>query len=113
MMRASGVVKLDVTTSEEEHEGLNECTMASRMYEDNCFGGEPFFIERDPENPCSEEDDGYVVSYVHDESSGESRFLVMDARSPTLEVVAAVKLPQRVPYGLHGIFIRENDLYNL
>ncbi|KAJ0683603.1 putative oxidoreductase [Helianthus annuus] len=113
MMRASGVVKLDVTALEEEHEGQNECTMASRMYEDNCFGGEPFFIERDPENLRSEEDDGYVVSYVHDESSGESRFLVMDARSPTLEVVAAVKLPQRVPYGLHGIFIRENDLYNL
>ncbi|KAK9075020.1 hypothetical protein SSX86_003339 [Deinandra increscens subsp. villosa] len=58
-----------------------------------------------------EEDDGYLVSYVHDESKCESRFLVMDARSPTLEVIADVKLPQRVPYGIHGLFIRETDLY--
>ncbi|KAI7756455.1 hypothetical protein M8C21_010886 [Ambrosia artemisiifolia] len=113
MMRASGVVKLDITASSEEGEDQHECTMASRMYENNCFGGEPFFIAREAENPNSEEDDGYVVSYVHHESSCESRFLVMDARSPTLEVVAVVKLPQRVPYGLHGIFIRENDLYQM
>lgn len=105
MMRASGVAKLDINN------GGDECTVGSRMYGDNCFGGEPFFIAREPaENPDSEEDDGYVVSYVHDESSAESYFMVMDARSPDLQVVAVVKLPQRVPYGLHGIFIREKDL---
>ncbi|KAL8265792.1 hypothetical protein R6Q59_003136 [Mikania micrantha] len=109
MMRASGVVKLNVAALEEKVD-QKDCTMASRMYKSNSFGGEPFFIARNPKNPNSKEDDGYVVSFVHDESSSESMLLVMDARSPTLDVVAAVKLPQRVPYGLHGIFIRENDL---
>nr|XP_043612976.1 probable carotenoid cleavage dioxygenase 4, chloroplastic [Erigeron canadensis] len=109
MMRVSGVAKLDIRASKGT-EGQNECTVASRMYEDKCYGGEPFFVPRDPEDPNAEEDDGYVVCYVHNESSGESRFLVMDAQSTTLDVVAAVKLPQRVPYGLHGIFIREKDL---
>ena len=103
------MAKLDIAASEGDNGG-RECTVGSRMYGDNCFGGEPFFIARDPENPDSEEDDGYVVSYVHDESSGESSFMVMDARTPDLEVVAVVKLPQRVPYGLHGIFIREKDM---
>ncbi|KAJ9537123.1 hypothetical protein OSB04_029856 [Centaurea solstitialis] len=105
MMRASGVAKLDIAASE----GSNvehECTVGSRMYGDNCFGGEPFFIAREPDNPDSEEDDGFVVSYVRDESSGVSSFMVMDAQTPNLEVVAVVKLPQRVPYGLHGTFIR-------
>nr|XP_043624911.1 probable carotenoid cleavage dioxygenase 4, chloroplastic [Erigeron canadensis] len=105
MMRTIGVAKLDITLSEP-----HEYTVASRMYGDNCYGGEPFFVARDPEDLNAGEDDGYLVSYVHNETSGESRFLVMDARSPTLDYVAAVNLPQRVPYGLHGIFIREKDL---
>ncbi|XP_024994794.1 probable carotenoid cleavage dioxygenase 4, chloroplastic, partial [Cynara cardunculus var. scolymus] len=109
IMRASGVAKLDISASEDNNGG-HDCTVGSRMYGDNCFGGEPFFVAREPDNRESEEDDGYVVSYVHNESSGESSFLVMDARSPDLQVLAAVKLPQRVPYGLHGIFIREKDL---
>ncbi|KAI3511490.1 hypothetical protein L1887_18644 [Cichorium endivia] len=109
MIRTAGVAKLDIFSSE-DNKDRHDHTVASRMYGNKCFGGEPFFIARDPDNPNSEEDDGYVVSYVHDESLGESRFLVMDAQSPTLEVVAAVKLPQRVPYGLHGVFIKESDL---
>ncbi|KAL4590640.1 hypothetical protein LXL04_003577 [Taraxacum kok-saghyz] len=109
MMRVSGVAKLDIAASEKNIDG-HECMVASRTYGNNCYGGEPYFIPRDPDDANLEEDDGYVVCYVHDESSGVSKFMVMDARSPTLEVVAEVKLPQRVPYGLHGIFIREKDI---
>ncbi|XP_022553639.2 probable carotenoid cleavage dioxygenase 4, chloroplastic [Brassica napus] len=58
----------------------------------------------------AEEDDGYVVTYVHDEVAGESKFLVMDAKSPELEIVAAVRLPRRVPYGFHGLFVKESDI---
>ncbi|KAM5566742.1 putative carotenoid cleavage dioxygenase 4, chloroplastic [Rosa sericea] len=108
MPKISGVVKLDV--SGDEHK---ESIVASRMYGQGCFGGEPFFVAREPENPEAEEDDGYVVSYVHDEKTGESRFLVMDAKSSELETVAEVKLPRRVPYGFHGLFVREGDLKKL
>ncbi|KAF3507709.1 hypothetical protein F2Q69_00009116, partial [Brassica cretica] len=61
----------------------------------------------------AEEDDGYVVTYVHDEVAGESKFLVMDAKSPELEIVAAVRLPRRVPYGFHGLFVKESDINKL
>ncbi|XP_040986794.1 probable carotenoid cleavage dioxygenase 4, chloroplastic [Juglans microcarpa x Juglans regia] len=107
MPKISGVVKLDVSKGERE-----DCTVASRMFGAGCYGGEPFFVAKAPEsNQESEaEDDGYVVCYVHDENVGESRFLVMDAKSPNLDVVAAVKLPRRVPYGFHGLFVRESDL---
>jgi 9-cis-epoxycarotenoid dioxygenase len=108
MPKISGVVKLDVSKGERE-----ECTVACRMYGPRCYGGEPFFVAREPGNPEAEEDDGYVVSYVHDEKAGESKFLVMDAKSHNLDIVAAVKLPRRVPYGFHGIFVRESDLKNL
>ncbi|CAK7324096.1 unnamed protein product [Dovyalis caffra] len=105
MPKISGLVKLDVSKGEQQ-----DCTVASRMYGPGCYGGEPFFVAREPENPDAEEDDGYVVSYVHDEMAGESKFLVMDAKSPELDIVAAVKLPRRVPYGFHGLFVRESDL---
>lgn len=110
MPKITGVVKLDVTVSEADR---RDCIVASRMYGPGCFGGEPFFVAREPDNPEADEDDGYLVSYVHDENIGESRFLVMDAKSPNLNIVAAVKLPRRVPYGFHGLFVRQSDLNKL
>ncbi|XVF52151.1 hypothetical protein PTKIN_Ptkin04bG0241700 [Pterospermum kingtungense] len=106
--KISGVVKLDVSKSKGDCE---ECTVASRNYGPGCYGGEPFFVSKAPGN--SEEDDGYLLSYVHDENTGESRFLVMDAKSPNLDIVATVKLPQRVPYGFHGLFVKESELNKL
>nr|BAF36654.1 carotenoid cleavage dioxygenase [Chrysanthemum x morifolium] len=110
MPKISGVVKLDISLSEVDR---HECIVASRMFGRGCFGGEPFFVAKEPKNPYADEDDGYIVSYVHNEITGDSRFVVMDAKSPTLEIVAAVKLPHRVPYGFHGLFVRENDLTTL
>ncbi|KAJ9556338.1 LOW QUALITY PROTEIN: hypothetical protein OSB04_010952 [Centaurea solstitialis] len=106
----SGVVKLDITLSEV---GRQDCTVARRMFGPNCFGGEPFFVAREPDNPDADEDDGYIVSYVHNENTGKSSFLVMDAKSPMLDIIAVVKLPKRVPYGFHGLFIRESDIDKL
>ncbi|KAL3738496.1 hypothetical protein ACJRO7_019946 [Eucalyptus globulus] len=105
MPKVSGVVKLDVSMPDRR-----DCTVACRMFGPGCFGGEPFFVARDPDDPEAEEDDGYVVSYVHDERKGESRFLVMDAKSPELDIVASVRLPRRVPYGFHGLFVRDSHL---
>ncbi|KAL6320554.1 hypothetical protein AAG906_007633 [Vitis piasezkii] len=96
--KMSGVVKIDLEL---------ECEVSRRLYGAGCFGGEPLFVAKDG---ASEEDDGYIVSYVHDEKSGTSRFVVMDAKSQTLDVVAAVKLPRRVPYGFHGLFVKDGDI---
>ncbi|KAI5656555.1 hypothetical protein M9H77_25348 [Catharanthus roseus] len=105
--KISGVAKLDISASDSEG---RECIVASRLFGPGCFAGEPFFVAKEPNNPNADEDDGYIVTYMHNENSGESRFLVMDAKSPNLEIVTAVKLPQRVPYGFHGLFVRESDL---
>lgn len=101
MPKISGVVKIDVLKGEE---------VGCRLYGEGCYGGEPFFVARED---GEEEDDGYLVSYVHDEKKGESKFLVMDAKSPEFEIVAEVKLPRRVPYGFHGLFVKESDITKL
>ncbi|KAJ9678382.1 hypothetical protein PVL29_020531 [Vitis rotundifolia] len=96
--KMSGVVKIDLEL---------ECEVSRRLYGAGCFGREPLFVVKDG---ASEEDDGYIVSYVHDNKSGASRFVVMDAKSQTLDVVTAVKLPRRVPYGFHGLFVKDGDI---
>ncbi|KAK1305616.1 hypothetical protein QJS10_CPA10g01245 [Acorus calamus] len=100
MPMMSGVVKLDLEQGK---------AVATRVYGPGCNGGEPFFIPQGTID-STEEDDGYVVSYVHDEMKGESRFVMMDAKSPGLDVVASVKLPRWVPYGFHGLFVSEDEL---
>ncbi|KAL6536336.1 ccd4,nced4 [Orobanche gracilis] len=106
----TGVVKLDLSLTNDDG---RDCIVASRLYGTGCNGGEPFFVAREPNNPTAEEDDGYLITYVHDEVTRESKFLVMDARSHTLDIIAVVKLPQRIPDGFHGLFVSESDLEKL
>ncbi|EYU29112.1 hypothetical protein MIMGU_mgv1a024174mg [Erythranthe guttata] len=105
-----GAVKLDLSLSGDHN---HDCTVAQHLYGSGCTGGELSFVPRESNNPLMEEDTGYLITYVHDMDSGESKFLVMDAKSPTLDIIAAVKLPRRVPTGFHGLFVPETDLNKL
>lgn len=65
------------------------------------------------------EDDGWLLTYVFDESQLDdagicrpdavSELWIIDAKEMK-EVVARVKLPQRVPYGLHGTWFPEDEI---
>ncbi|KAL6989624.1 9-cis-epoxycarotenoid dioxygenase [Sarracenia purpurea var. burkii] len=100
--KMTGLVKIDLEFG---------CEVASRSHGRDCFGGEAFFVGRDATNDLEcDEDDGFLVSYLHNEIANESQFVVMDAKSPSLDVMAIVKLPGRVPYGFHGIFLKEREL---
>jgi carotenoid cleavage dioxygenase len=66
-----------------------------------CTGGEPVFVPS--ANPKSE-DDGYLMTYVHDASTDTSSMVIMDAASMDNTPVASVALP-RVPSGFHGSWI--------
>ncbi|KAL2330796.1 hypothetical protein Fmac_018377 [Flemingia macrophylla] len=56
MPKISGVVKLDVFKGEGE--------VGRRFYGEGCYGGEPLFVTRED---VVEEDNDYLVTYVHDE----------------------------------------------
>ncbi|KAI9674050.1 MAG: hypothetical protein M1829_003893 [Trizodia sp. TS-e1964] len=74
-----------------------------------------------PRNNGASEDDGWILSYVFDESQldsfGEalsdahSELWIIDARNMR-DVVARIRLPQRVPYGLHGAWFSAEDIRN-
>lgn len=77
------------------------------------YAQEPQFVPR-ANGEC--EDDGWIVSYVFDESQldcngdcppdAKSELWIIDARNMN-DVVGKVYLPQRVPYGLHGNWFSE------
>src|SRR5205823_13618119 len=56
-----------------------------------------------PSSPDAGEDEGVLMGYVYDRDRGASDLVLLDAA--TLEDVAAVHLPIRVPYGFHGNWV--------
>ncbi|XP_024188836.2 carotenoid 9,10(9',10')-cleavage dioxygenase 1 [Rosa chinensis] len=73
------------------------------------FGSEAIFVPRVP-GITSEEDDGYLIFFVHDENTGKSAIHVLDAKTMSSDPVAIVELPHRVPYGFHAFFVTEEQL---
>ena len=49
----------------------------------------------------------YVNPYLGENIYRESEVVIIDAKTMAPEPVAVVKLPQRVPYGFHALFISE------
>ena len=65
-------------------------------------GSEPVFV-KDPDGNA--EDDGWVLSYVHQPSENKSEVVIVDSRAFDKEPVARIHLPVRVPAGFHGNFV--------
>jgi len=76
-------------------------------YPPGWYGGEPVFA---PRVGSTGEDDGYVVTFVANEATGESECRVIDARHPEHEPVARVRIPQRVPTGYHTWWVSADEL---
>jgi carotenoid cleavage dioxygenase-like enzyme len=65
------------------------------------IAGEASFIPR----TAGGEDEGYLAVFVFDPVARTSDFVLLDAAHLDAEPVAVVRLPQRVPQGLHGSWI--------
>jgi carotenoid cleavage dioxygenase len=65
------------------------------------IAGEAVFIPRGG----NREDDGYLAAFTFDPASRTSNFVLLDAAHVGADPIAVVRLPQRVPQGLHGTWI--------
>lgn len=81
---------------------LNRCLESTVYYGENEIGGEPVVFR------STEEDEMYVGSYVFNKVNGESYFVLYDAK--TSQKICRLKMPQRVPQGIHGTFISGETL---
>lgn len=64
--------------------------------------GEAVFV---PARHPSREDDGWLITIVHDLTRPAAALVILDASAPAARPVATVHLPRQVPYGYHGEWI--------
>ena len=74
---------------------------------DGTRGAEPVFV---PATNAKEDDEGWVLSLVHSETTGKSRLIIVDAQNFAAPPVAMIELPFRVPYGAHGNWVADSQL---
>ena len=68
---------------------------------------EPVFI---PRQNADAEDDGFLMTYVYDESKNTSDLIILDARDLSRSALATVHLPVRVPFGFHGNWVSDETV---
>ena len=71
-------------------------------------GAEPVFAASARD---SGEDAGWIMSLVHSEKTGKSKFVILDAQNFEAKPVATIELPFRVPYGAHGNWIPAESVH--
>ena len=69
--------------------------------------GEVFF---QPRTDAKSEDDGYLMTFVYNWNTNTSEFVMWDALTMQEEPVLRAALRQRVPYGFHSYFVREEEM---
>ncbi|XP_060208324.1 carotenoid 9,10(9',10')-cleavage dioxygenase 1-like isoform X2 [Lycium barbarum] len=72
------------------------------MFPEGTFCSGATFVQK---IQSADEDDGWVVTFTHNENTNVSQVYVVDAKSFAKQPVATITLPSRVPYGFHGAFM--------
>lgn len=92
MPRFDGFVKYDsVTGSTQVHE-----------FGTDRFGGEGVFVSQ---SGATAEDQGWLITFIYDQDTDTSELIVVNTQDMASEPIARILMPQRVPYGFHGIWI--------
>ncbi|KAL5543570.1 hypothetical protein UlMin_007354 [Ulmus minor] len=110
--KVTGIVKFDLHAEPESGKKFIEVGgNVAGLYDlgPGRFGSEAIYVPKVP-GVTSEEDDGYLIFFVHDENTGKSAVHVIDAKTMSPDPVAVVDLPHRVPYGFHALFVTEEQL---
>lgn len=95
---ASGVVRWDLRTGNAlSHNWVGPSG-------GRCNASEAVFCRR---AGATEEGDGYLCALIRDEAAGASELGVLDAR--TLQPVAQISIPYRVPIGFHATWVGQSD----
>ena len=68
----------------------------------NKHSGESFFV---PESPNAAEGEGWLLSFVYDHARDVSDLVILDAMNVVAGPVAEIRMPRRVPYGFHGLWV--------
>jgi carotenoid cleavage dioxygenase len=79
-------------------------TVQAHDFGPDAVAGEAVFA---PASADAAEDDGYVMTFVHEPERGATDLVVLAAQDFTGHPVARVHLPVRVPLGFHGSWLAD------
>lgn len=77
-------------------------TTVTHDYGHDYISGEVIFV---PKHATAQEDEGWLISYVHRLDGGNSKVLILDAQQVAQQPVASIELPVRVPLGFHANWV--------
>jgi carotenoid cleavage dioxygenase len=82
-----------------KHDFHGGTTQARSFGAENALGEFVFYPSADD----AAEDDGMLMGYIYDQPTDRSELAILDAQ--TLQDIASIKLPHRVPAGFHGNWV--------
>jgi carotenoid cleavage dioxygenase-like enzyme len=82
----------------------NDGARTSHVFPMGHVPGEPVFVAAEG---ATNDDDGYLMTYVHDEGTDTSHLTILDASNIEADPIAEVHLPRRIPTGFHGSWIAD------
>jgi carotenoid cleavage dioxygenase-like enzyme len=88
-------------------EGTDQVKTQVHHLGENRYGGEFVFA---PRPGATTEDDGWLITFVHDEEKNQSELLILDAQNVEADPVARVIVPRRVPYGFHAAWVSDDEI---
>uniref|UniRef100_A0A7N0V540 Uncharacterized protein n=1 Tax=Kalanchoe fedtschenkoi TaxID=63787 RepID=A0A7N0V540_KALFE len=100
MLKFGGLAKLYLEEPDTISEGMIK--VEYHMFPENVFCSGAAFV---PKSGGVEEDEGWIISFVHNEATDISQVYIVDAQSFSWEPVVKMSLPGRVPYGFHGSYM--------
>lgn len=86
---------------------LLNCSSQTHEFGSGRYGGEGVFV---PRPSATEEDDGWLLTFVYDTVEETSELVVINAQDMTSEPIARIIIPTRVPYGFHGTWIAQAQM---
>ena len=88
----TGLVKFDFSSGTNQRHDVGKGRMS----------GEGVFI---PRKGAKNEDDGYLIGFVYDMAEEKSEVAILDCRDFKQAPIARIQIPQRVPFGFHGMWL--------
>ncbi|GAB5373228.1 hypothetical protein AAMO2058_001732300 [Amorphochlora amoebiformis] len=89
----NAIAKVDLVTGE----------TVMKEFGEGLYAGEPVFVNR---QAATEEDDGYLLTYVYDSNIHRTKIVISDPRALEGPSIAEIKLHHHVPFSFHGTFVR-------
>ena len=104
-LRSEGESSRELGAEIVKYDLKNEKILGRFKCKDECTFVEAQYVPSSSEKAESDEDAGYLMDLVYNSKTNSSSFIVIDAKTMNPNPIFMASLPQRVPFGVHGLWL--------